>query len=319
MRIVFMGTPQFAVESLRVLADNGYAPVAVVTAPDKPAGRGQKVAASPVKQFAIGRGIEVLQPLNLKDPEFVEALRALRADLQVVVAFRMLPEIVWSMPRLGTYNVHASLLPRYRGAAPINWAIITGENQTGVTTFRLRHEIDSGDLLLQESVAITPDLTAGELHDKLMTKGAELLLETVKLIDNSDRTGAALEFKKQDDSMITHAPKLSRETGRIDWGKPAREVNDLVRGLSPTPGAFTDMKIGKQSFLIKIYRSGTEYGSTASPGTVVTDMKTYLKIACGDGWLLLHEVQQEGRKRMEVPEFLRGLRGTGHQPLISAH
>lgn len=303
-RIIFMGTPEFAVASLDALVRSGCNIVAVITAPDKPAGRGMKLTMSAVKKYAIEHEIHVLQPEKLKNAEFLSTLRELNADLQVVVAFRMLPEAVWSMPPMGTINVHASLLPKYRGAAPINWAIINGESETGVTTFKLSHEIDTGNVLLQERVAIQDDDNAGTVHDKLKETGAALLVKTVNGLIN-----ASIREKPQQELTstvpVTHAPKIFTDTCRIDWNKPAREISNLVRGLSPFPAAFTTLE-GK---LLKIYAAKPISGAvTGSPGTFETDGKTHLRFAAKDGYIEVKELQLEGKKRMGVEEFLRGFR-----------
>lgn len=305
MRIVFMGTPDFAVPSLAALVEQGFNIVAVVTTPDKPAGRGLKMRESAVKKYAVAQGIPVLQPLKLKNPEFIEALKALNTDLQVVVAFRMLPEIVWAMPPKGTINLHASLLPQYRGAAPINWAIINGETETGVTTFKLRHEIDTGQLIEQQKVPIEPDETAGELHDKLMKAGARLLLNSVNKIQNS-----TADYKPQrvpEEEPLHGAPKLFRADCKIDWNKDLRSVYNLIRGLSPYPGAWTIVN----GQTMKILRAEKEETSGIdAPDNVLTDHQSYLKIACGDGLIVVKEIQPAGKKRMKVEDFLRGYRGT---------
>jgi methionyl-tRNA formyltransferase len=301
MKIVFMGTPDFAVASLNALYENGYDIAGVVTAADKPAGRGQILQESAVKKYALEKGLKVLQPLKLKDPEFVEELRSLNADLQVVVAFRMLPEIVWSMPRKGTINLHASLLPNYRGAAPINHAIINGEKESGVTTFFLKHEIDTGDVIFSETVAIAEDDSAGDLHDHLMVAGAGLLVKTVKAI---------AEDNYQEQAQITaedlkHAPKIFKEFCRIDWNQPVQTVYNLIRGLSPYPTAFTQLN-GKT---IKVFKAHYEDETPdVAPGNYVTDGKTFLKFAAKDGFISVTDVQYEGKKRMIVDEFLRGMR-----------
>ena len=305
MRIIFMGTPQFAVASLDILVRNGYNIVGVITSPDKPAGRGQQVQQSAVKQYAVEQGLKVLQPVNLKDENFFRELQDLKADLQVVVAFRMLPEKVWNMPSLGTYNVHASLLPDYRGAAPINWAIINGEKETGVTTFKLQHEIDTGSILLQDRVAITDEMTAGELHDILMERGANLLLRSVKKIESGD-----VELKDQNSLLggrePKHAPKIFKNDCKIDWNRSGKEIHNLVRGLSPYPAAWTELKQEAKSIFFKIYRcSLSETGSHAKPGTIRADGKQ-LWIACADGWLKVEELQMEGKKRLKTEELLRG-------------
>ncbi|NIG57367.1 methionyl-tRNA formyltransferase [Chitinophaga sp. Cy-1792] len=298
-----MGTPDFAVASLDILVKNGFNVVGVITAPDKPAGRGLQLQESAVKKYAVANNLKVLQPEKLKNPAFIAELRELKADLQVVVAFRMLPEIVWDMPAEGTINVHASLLPNYRGAAPINWAVINGEKVSGVTTFKLQHEIDTGDVLYSREVVIREDETAGELHDALMQTGAELLLDTVKAI-----AAGNTQPKPQADipaTDIKHAPKIFKETCQIKWEKSIGEVYNLVRGLSPYPAAWTTFQ-GKG---LKIYKAHKENQQPAiAPGEFETDQKTYLKIAAADGFLVLDEIQLEGKKRMSVEEFLRGYR-----------
>lgn len=303
IRIVFMGTPDFAVASLDILVQNGFNVVGVITAPDKPAGRGLQLHESAVKQYAVSKGLRVLQPEKLKNPDFLEELRSLQADLQVVVAFRMLPEVVWNMPPLGTINVHASLLPNYRGAAPINWAIINGEKQSGVTTFKLQHEIDTGDILFSQSVDIRDDETAGELHDDLMATGAALLLKTVQAL----ASGQAKEIPQAhiDTTAIKHAPKIFKEDCQVKWAQPIDQIYNLVRGLSPYPTAWTLLQ-GKG---LKIFKAEKEYAKpSAAPGEVVTDHRTFLKIAASDGYLSLKEIQLEGKKKMEITAFLRGFR-----------
>ncbi|SDG66158.1 methionyl-tRNA formyltransferase [Chitinophaga filiformis] len=301
IRIIFMGTPDFAVASLDILVQNGYNVVGVITAPDKPAGRGLQLQQSAVKQYAVSKGIRVLQPEKLKNPEFLEELRALKADLQVVVAFRMLPEVVWDMPPLGTINVHASLLPNYRGAAPINWAIINGEKQSGVTTFKLQHEIDTGDILFSQSVDIRDDETAGELHDDLMATGAGLLLKTVQALASGNAKGTPQAHIKAED--IKHAPKIFKEDCQIKWEQPVEQIYNLVRGLSPYPTAWTTLN-GKG---LKIFKATREHATpSVAPGQVISDNKTYLKIAAADGYLSLLEIQLEGKKRMDIEAFLRG-------------
>jgi methionyl-tRNA formyltransferase len=303
MRIVFMGTPDFAVASLDILVQNGYDIAGVITAPDKPAGRGLQLQESAVKKYAVSKGLKVLQPEKLKDPEFLEALRVLRADLQVVVAFRMLPEVVWDMPPLGTINVHASLLPDYRGAAPINWAIINGEKVSGVTTFKLQHAIDTGNILYNAEVAIREDETAGELHDALMQTGAQVLLKTV----NSIAAGTAEEKPQPelDPAKIKHAPKIFKDDCRINWEQPLERIYNLVRGLSPYPTAWTTL----QDKQLKIFKATKEYTTpSVAPGQPLTDQKSFLKIAAPDGYLVLQEIQLEGKKKMDVEAFLRGYR-----------
>jgi methionyl-tRNA formyltransferase len=310
MRIVFMGTPEFAVESLDKLVKNNCNIVGVVTAADKPAGRGQQMQQNAVKKYALEHGLKILQPEKLKDENFLAELRALDADLQIVVAFRMLPESVWNMPRLGTYNLHASLLPKYRGAAPINWAIINGEKETGVTTFKLQHEIDTGNILFREKVKIGDEETAGELHDKLKTVGAELLLKTVRAIEKSERENTALDFSPQDDSEATHAPKIFRETCRIDWNKPLKEIHDLVRGLSPHPGAWCEIGEAEgEKLSLRILKALAEEAvHDETNGSLMTDGKTYLKAACNGGYLNILQLQLQGKKAMRTDEFLRGFR-----------
>jgi len=301
MKIVFMGTPDFAVASLNALVEAGFDIVGVVTASDKPAGRGQKLNESAVKQYAVSKGIKVLQPLKLKDPLFIEELKALNADLQVVVAFRMLPEMVWDMPAKGTINLHASLLPQYRGAAPINHAIINGEKESGVTTFFLKHEIDTGDVIFSESVSIADDETAGDLHDKLMNVGAGLLVKTVKAIEADSYT----EQPQPQSTELKHAPKIFKEHCLIDWNQPVHKIYNQIRGLSPYPTAFT--KLNDKT--LKVFKATFEEKEPGiSPGSFLSDGKTYLKFATKDGFIKLTDLQYEGKKRMQVDEFLRGMR-----------
>jgi len=301
-RIVFLGTPDFAVASLSALVEHQYNVVAVVTAPDKPAGRGMQLRTSAVKDYAVAHQIPVLQPEKLKNTGFLEELKSFNADLQIVVAFRMLPEAVWRMPPMGTVNVHASLLPQYRGAAPINWAIINGEAETGVTTFRLKHEIDTGDILLQQKVAIHPEDNVGSLYGKLMKAGAELLLKTVDGLAGNTITDQA----QPGGGDLKHAPKIFKEDGLIDWNREAVSVHNLVRGLSPVPAAYTLLG-GKQ---LKIFHTHIAHEQhDQAPGTTDTDGKTYLRFATNDGWLYCDDVQYEGKKRMDIISFLRGYRG----------
>ena len=301
MRIVFMGTPEFAVASLKALLDAGKEVVAVVTATDKPAGRGQQLSQSAVKQFALERGLPVLQPLRLKDQAFIESLRSFQPDLQIVVAFRMLPEVVWNLPPQGTINLHGSLLPDYRGAAPINWAIMNGEKETGVTTFKLKHEIDTGDILLQEKFAIGDVETAGELHDRMKEIGAQLLVKTIDALENGSLTAQP----QTQPALEKHAPKLFKENCKIDWQQPTELIFNHIRGLSPYPTAFTQL----QDKTLKIFRATAEIQEPeTAPGSYLTDHKTYLKFAAADGYLSLQEVQLEGKKRMGIEEFLRGVR-----------
>jgi len=307
MRIIFMGTPEFAVASLDILVQHGYEIAAVITVPDKPAGRGQQLQQSAVKTYALSKGLKVLQPEKLKDEQFLEELRDLKADLQIVVAFRMLPEVVWNMPPLGTYNLHGSLLPKYRGAAPINWAIINGEAESGVTSFKLKHEIDTGNMLFQEKIPITKTTTAGELHDQLMQLGAEVILKTVQALESNN-----YELKPQDDAQSIHAPKLFKETTKINWNEPAEKVYNLIRGLSPYPAAYTAFPDKNGNALtVKIFRSEVEEASHAyEPGTVITDHKQLVKVACGNGFIRITELQMAGKKRMLTEEFLRGFKIT---------
>lgn len=295
-----MGTPEFAVPSLEILVENGWNVVAVVTAPDKPKGRGQKMIPSPVKESAIKLNIPVLQPTNLKSPEFLEELKSYKADIQVVVAFRMLPELVWNMPPQGTFNLHASLLPNYRGAAPINWAIINGEKETGVTTFFLKHEIDTGSIIFQEKEAILEDDNIGTLYEKLMKRGSNLVLKTIEAVAEG-----SIKALPQDESQAKHhAPKIFKETCQIDWNKSGTEIHNMVRGLSPYPAAWTTLN--KKT--CKIYK--TEISDSIfpnlNPGDFRTDGKTHLKFQCGDGVLDIFELQLEGKKRMKIDDFLRG-------------
>lgn len=301
-----MGTPEFAVASLDALVKAGCKIVGVITAPDKPAGRGMQLQQSPVKKYAEEHKLPVLQPEKLKDPAFLESLRALRADLQVVVAFRMLPESVWSMPPMGTINLHGSLLPQYRGAAPINWAVINGEKETGVTTFLLQHAIDTGDILLQESFPIGPDDTAGHVHDTMKETGAGLLVKTIRgLADGTLRPRPQPAGAEGSGKTLQHAPKIHTDTCRINWSQPVEKVHNLVRGLSPYPGAFLVMN----EKMLKVFRSKPEPCFPAhTEGDYDTDGKTYLKFACTDGYIHLLEVQLEGKKKMTIEEFLRGYR-----------
>ena len=301
LRIIFLGTPEFARASLEALAEAGCNIVGVITAPDKPAGRGMKLTQSAVKEYAVSRGLHVLQPEKLKNPVFLEELRALKADLQLVVAFRMLPEVVWNMPHMGTVNLHGSLLPDYRGAAPINWAIINGEKFTGVTTFKLVHEIDTGNILLQEKMPIGDSETAGELHDRMKLVGASLLVETVKQL-------AEGQLKEIPQSSINakpkHAPKIFTDTCRIDWSRDADSIYNLIRGLSPYPAAFTTL----QDKIFKIYESEKQVTThNDTPGTFgIEDGR--LKFACANGYIYPKIVQAEGKKKMACDDFVRGMR-----------
>lgn len=303
-RIVFMGTPAFAVASLSALLQAKMNVVGVVTAPDKPAGRGMQLQQSAVKQFALAHDLPILQPEKLKSSEFFEALNQWAPELQVVVAFRMLPEQIWSFPPMGTLNVHGSLLPQYRGAAPINWAIINGEKETGVTTFQLQHAIDTGAILLQDRIPIAPNNTAGEIHDTMMEVGAQLLVKTLHGLFNN-----SIQAVPQDQVMgnegLQHAPKIFTKDCEIDWEKPCASIHNLIRGLAPFPGAITKID-GK---IVKLFLTQMIEGPpTEVPGTFVTDGKTYAKIACKDGYIGLSDIQWEGKKRMPIIDFLRGYR-----------
>lgn len=303
LRIIYMGTPDFAVEPLKTLVEAEKDVVAVVTMPDKPAGRGHKLQFSPVKEYALKAGIPVLQPENLKSPDFLQELASYNADLQIVVAFRMLPEAVWSMPKYGTFNLHASLLPRYRGAAPINWAVINGDKETGITTFFLKHEIDTGNIILQEKVAIDEEDNAGDVHDKLMYLGADLVLKTLKMIEEDN-----VITRPQDDAQASPAPKIFKDTAKLDFDKYAADIRNLVRGMAPYPAAWFNIKLqdGNES-MMKIFKvSIEEKNHNYSVGTILTDGKKMLKIACKDGFINLLEVQMAGKKRMAAEDLMRG-------------
>ncbi len=307
-RIVYMGTPEFAVAPLDALVSRGYKVVGVVTVADKPAGRGLEVSESAVKKYSVAHGIPVLQPLKLKDPEFLESLRAWKADLFVVVAFRMLPEEVWSMPKLGTFNLHAALLPQYRGAAPINWAVINGEKMTGVTTFMIDKNMDTGAILLREESRISDTDTAGDVHDRLMELGAKVVVETVEgIIERNIETRVQKSFI-QGDEVLKGAPKLTRELCHIDWHGTNRSIYNLIRGLSPYPAAFTELAKDGEATVLKIYRASERPDLHAAPGTVLSDGKTYLAVATADGALSLDEIQLAGKKRMSAQQFLLGFR-----------
>lgn len=305
-----MGTPEFAVPSLDKLLQAGYNIVGVITAPDKPAGRGMHLTQSAVKKYALSKNLKILQPEKLKSPDFLEELKALHADLQIVVAFRMLPEVVWSMPPMGTVNLHASLLPQYRGAAPINWAIIKGEKETGVTTFKLKHEIDTGNILLQQKIIIREDETAGELHDRMKEIGADLLLKTVDGLAEKKLHETPQQFQTTKPQTpnpkpepLIHAPKIFTEDCKINWNKNAEEVYNLIRGLSPHPAAYTLLN-GKT---LKVYKAKKEIiQPSIAAGEYATDKKTFLKFACTNGYIFINELQLEGKKRMGVEDFLRG-------------
>jgi len=302
-RIVFMGTPEFAVASLEAIVEAGFSVVGVITAPDKPAGRGMKLTESAVKKYAQEKGLTLLQPEKLKNEEFLGQLRALQADLQIVVAFRMLPEVVWNMPPMGTVNLHGSLLPQYRGAAPINWAVINGEKETGVTTFQLQHDIDTGSILLQDRFPISDTDTAGDVHDRMKVIGAKLLVRTIEGL----AAGTLRSVPQENPVGLKHAPKLFTETGKINWNRPTEEIYNLIRGLSPFPTAYTELD-GKT---LKIYRAERTVHTLApdtAPGVYDSDGKTYLRFATPDGYIRVTELQLEGKKRMPVGDFLRGYR-----------
>ncbi|MDL2247197.1 methionyl-tRNA formyltransferase [Bacteroides sp. OttesenSCG-928-J23] len=310
MKIVYMGTPEFAVEPLRLLVEGGYNVVGVITMPDKPAGRGHKLQYSPVKQYALEHNLPLLQPVKLKDEDFLQALRAWNADLQIVVAFRMLPEVVWNMPPLGTFNLHASLLPQYRGAAPINWAVINGETETGITTFFLTHEIDTGKVIQQVKIPIADTDNVGIVHDKLMTLGARLVVETVDAIIAGTIKPIAQEEMEVVGNLLP-APKIFKETCRINWQLPAKNVYDFVRGLSPYPGAWTQLSIpgSNDAVVVKVFETQKELiQHQLNAGTIQTDHKNYLKVAVPDGFIHITSMQLPGKKRLAVNELLRGYR-----------
>jgi methionyl-tRNA formyltransferase len=314
LRIVYMGTPDFAVESLRALVEGGYNVVGVVTMPDKPMGRhGSVLKASAVKEYALLQNLPVLQPEKLRDEAFLDELRALRADLQIVVAFRMLPEVVWSMPRMGTFNLHASLLPQYRGAAPINWAVINGETQTGVTTFFLSHEIDTGKIILQRFLPILDTDDVGKVHDSLMVMGADLVKETVNLLLEGKAEAIPQEAFIKDEALLRPAPKIFKDTCRIDWSMPLKRIYDFVRGLSPYPAAWTEI-VSPQGTptMLKIYETEKRPAKHShKAGTILTDAKSYVDVAVEDGYVRLLSLQLAGKKRMGVKDFLNGFKQIG--------
>jgi methionyl-tRNA formyltransferase len=312
LRIVYMGTPEFAVESLKRLVEGGYNIVGVITMPDKPMGRhGSVLQPSPVKQYAVSQGLKVLQPEKLKNEEFVAELRSLNADLQIVVAFRMLPEVVWNMPRLGTFNLHASLLPQYRGAAPINWAVINGDTETGITTFFLKHEIDTGEVIDQVRVPIADTDNVEVVYERLMRLGGDLVLKTVDaILEGSVKTIPQEELAQVGE--LRPAPKIFKETCRIDWTIGVKRIYDFVRGLSPYPAAWTELyQEGADPIMLKIFETEKLFCEhSLAPGTIVTDCKTYFKIASSDGYVNVLSLQLAGKKRMEINDFLRGYRHT---------
>lgn len=301
LRIVFMGTPEFAVPSLQILVENGYSVVGVITAPDKPRGRGQQLIPSPVKQYAEQAGLNILQPTNLKDPDFQQQLHDLKANLQVVVAFRMLPEAVWAMPELGTFNLHASLLPQYRGAAPINWAIMNGEKETGLTTFFLQQQIDTGAIIFQEKESISEEDTVGSLYERLMQKGAGLVLKTVKAVEQ----GNVPQSPQDESGTLKPAPKIFKETCEINWNRPFNEIRNFVRGLSPYPAAWTELN--DKNLKVFALEPATDFRKEAAAGEYLIDGKRLL-YKTADGWASLTDIQLQGKKRMQTEEFLRGFR-----------
>ncbi|GMT45083.1 MAG: methionyl-tRNA formyltransferase [bacterium] len=307
-RIVFMGTPDFAVASLKALLDAGYQVVSVITAPDKPAGRGKILSPPAVKKFALEQGLNVLQPPRLKNPEFLKKLKTLKADLQVVVAFRMLPEQVWAMPPFGAVNLHASLLPQYRGAAPIHHAIINGEKQTGLTTFLLQKEIDTGNILLQKKLDIGQDETVGELHDRMMALGGELLVETIERLRNGEIAPVDQQELLKPGTLLKPAPKIFKENCNIQWNNDVHSVHNFIRGLSPYPGAFSILKSPSgDEYTVKIFKASREFSSVQlHPGSLVTDGKTFIKVAVVDGFINIYDLQKSGKKRLRTEELLRG-------------
>ncbi|NER11926.1 methionyl-tRNA formyltransferase [Leptobacterium flavescens] len=302
LRIVFMGTPDFAVETLKALIENGYNIVGVITAPDKPAGRGRKLSQSAVKEYALSQGLHIMQPTNLKNESFTEELKALNANLQIVVAFRMLPKVVWQMPEYGTFNLHASLLPDYRGAAPINWAIIQGEEKTGVTTFFIDEKIDTGEVILQEEVSIGKDESAGELHDKLMETGSKLVLRTVEDI----KTDRVTTRKQPESGELKTAYKIYKETCKIDWTKDINSIYNLIRGLSPYPSAWSYLENGEEELSVKIYKTSKEEAEHShKTGAIFTDKKN-IKVAVKEGYLFIEEMQLPGKRKMKAKDILNG-------------
>jgi methionyl-tRNA formyltransferase len=310
LRIVFMGTPEFSVTSLQALVENGYRVVGVITAPDKPAGRGKKLTESAVKQYSVQQNLKVLQPEKLKDSEFLDELKSLNADLQVVVAFRILPEVVWGMPRLGTFNLHASLLPQYRGAAPLNWAVISGESKSGVTTFLLDHQVDTGKILFQRETGIGENDTVGDLHDRLKEIGAALVLETVDALA-TEKVHAVPQSELLNEKYLKTAPKIFKEDCKIDWTKSTVEVRNLIRGLSPHPAAWANLvhkKTGRTIPCKIFFAQPVIAEETAQPGTIDSDDQEYLNVACSNGWLEITDLQISGKKRMKASAFLLGFR-----------
>ncbi len=313
LRIVFMGTPDFAVASLKALVDGEYNVVGVITAPDKPAGRGNILTESAVKKYARENNLKILQPEKLKNPEFLAELKNLNADLQVVVAFRMLPEVVWNMPSLGTFNLHGSLLPQYRGAAPLNWAVMNGETKTGVTTFLLDHEIDTGKVIFKEETPIGENETVGDVHDRLMEIGAKLVVETVDAIAEGNIQPIP-QTELINEVTVKHAPKIFKEDCKIDWNKDAELIRNQIRGLSPYPAAWTNLvhqKAGAEIQTKLYFAQKVVSEKNEKPGTIETDGKRFLNVACGNGWLQITDLQIAGKKRMKTDEFLRGFQQIG--------
>lgn len=315
MRIVFMGTPDFAVYSLKKLIENNYNIVGVITSVDQPAGRGKKIKMSAVKEFALEHKLNLLQPVNLKDPDFIEELHALNADIQIVVAFRMLPAIVWEMPPFGTFNLHASLLPQYRGAAPINHAIINGETETGLTTFFLDKEIDTGKIILQEKCSIDANDDFGSLHDKMMILGAGLIIKTLKLIENKRHSSIAQSNLIDNSTSLKSAPKIFKEDCKINWKLTAEEINNKIRGLSPYPTAYSYIQadIGEQKYYVKIFKAEIidKTSTSEKEGMIESDQKNYIHVKCQNGYISIKELQIEGKKRMSTQDFLRGFDFSG--------
>ena len=307
LRIIYMGTPDFAVESLRALVDGGYNVVAVVTMPDKPAGRGHQLQYSAVKQYALSVGLPLLQPERLKDESFLQELRSYSADLQIVVAFRMLPEVVWNMPRLGTFNLHASLLPQYRGAAPINWAVMNGDTETGATTFMLQHEIDTGNIILQERISIADDENVGSVHDRLMMMGANLVTRTVDTIIDAENQGVALPtIPQNNDIELRQAPKIFKDTCAIDFSRPAQQVYNHIRGLSPYPAAWINQMPATHP-LAELLKGAKVYKASV---TQLSEQKGHIIVPCADGYIDILELQLPGKKRMDAPALLNGLKNS---------
>lgn len=302
LRIVFMGTPEFSVSTLKEIIDNGFNVVGVITAPDKPSGRGRKLQQSAVKEFAVENNLKVLQPPNLKSEEFLEELKALNANLQVVVAFRMLPKAVWQMPELGTFNLHASLLPQYRGAAPINWAIINGETKTGVSTFFIDEKIDTGEMILQKEVEIDDEDNLGDLYDKLMNTGASLVVDTLQIIKEEK----VVTTKQKNNNELKDAPKLTKENTQIDWSKPALEIKNLIRGLNPYPAAWTLIQNGEEELKVKVFEVEIENVAHSYPNGKLIEENKSLKVSVNNGYIILKEIQLPGKRKMETKQLLNG-------------